>query len=89
MGAGRYWERMEEMKAHVEPLPFVPAMWMTLSLVRSEGAWPMRRRHSTTWVRSWESCCFVEVRADWRVLKLVWRVLRAVTASWVWGGGVC
>ena len=28
---------MEEMKAAVEPLPFVPAMWMALRALRSEG----------------------------------------------------
>ena len=32
-----YWERMEDMKAEVEPLPLVPAMWMALRRLKSEG----------------------------------------------------
>lgn len=35
--AGMYWVRMEEMNADVEPLPFVPAMCMRFSRLKSDG----------------------------------------------------
>lgn len=34
---GRYWLSIEEMKAEVEPLPFVPAMCMALRESKSDG----------------------------------------------------
>lgn len=41
--AVRYWERIDAVKAQVDPLPFVPATWTMLSLLRSDtystGGW--------------------------------------------------
>ena len=37
MGDVRYWFRMEDVRAEVEPLPFVPAMCITLRAFRSRG----------------------------------------------------
>ena len=34
---GMYWARMEEIKALVEPLPFVPAIWIAFKRLKSEG----------------------------------------------------
>lgn len=36
-GRRRYWVKIEEMKAQVEPFPLVPAMWIMLSFSKSEG----------------------------------------------------
>ena len=43
-GEGRYWDRIEETKAEVEPLPFVPATWMMLRRSKSDGWGWMRGR---------------------------------------------
>ncbi len=34
---GKYWAKMDEMSALVEPLPLVPEMWMGLSRSKSDG----------------------------------------------------
>jgi hypothetical protein len=36
-----YWERMESTKAHVLPLPFVPATWTMFRRSRS-AAWALK-----------------------------------------------
>ena len=32
----RYWERIDAVKAQVDPFPFVPVTWTILSLLRSD-----------------------------------------------------
>lgn len=32
-----YWDKIDDMKALVEPFPLVPAIWIGLNLVKSEG----------------------------------------------------
>lgn len=36
-GTPQYWDKIEEVKAHVEPLPLVPATWIILNLSKSDG----------------------------------------------------
>jgi len=34
---GKYWVKIEDINALVEPLPLVPAMWMAFRSLRSDG----------------------------------------------------
>ena len=51
------WAKMEDMKADVEPFPFVPAMCMGLRVLKSDGC--VQRGQSEVAALSWNSESFL------------------------------